>query len=314
MNAETLLSGYCGAYAEFRGMVMHEDWEDDFSDDGDVTDDEFWDDRIRAMHEPWQPSQAFGWTWLCTMGGAPETYSLFDSEGELLGHVYQRFSWVIGWAPYTWAEEAYRSEEDVGKYGLETDGQRRRHFEKIGEALREWVARKKSTGVDLVLLRDTHAYYFEASNGNHAETLAEFEYGKPRGVLTPEQEEAQAEEFDGWKAVKNTHWCCEAYRLRDPAGQLRGHLQVRNGVVRAVAAQPRDADEADPLRTREAKGYRRTCRGQIVLREKTAPMAIAFADEEREQWIRRAIDAVGATPDPDRSWPPETFGARGTPG
>ena len=289
---------------------MHEDREEDFSGVGGVLDDEDWDESIRAMYELWQPSEAFGWTWLCTMDGSPEAYSLFDSQGELLGHVYQRFRRVICWAPYTWAEEAYRSEEDVGRYGFETDGERRRHFEKIGVALREWVARKKEAGVDLALLRDTHAYYFETGNGNHAETLAEFEYGKPRTLLTVEQEEAQGREFDGWKAVPNTSWCCESYRLRDPAGQLRGHLQVRNGVVRAVAAQPKDADEVDPLCTSTS----RTCRGQIVLQEKTTPMAITFADEQRGQWIGRAIEAVRATRDPDRSWPPETLGAKGMPG
>ena len=297
---------------------MHEEWEEDFNDERDAPDEDDWDeeehDWAMQMHEPWQPNEAFGWTWLCTMGGAPEMFSLFDSQGELLGHVYQRFNRVICWAPYTWAEEAYRSEEDVGEYGWETDGQRWRHSEKIGIALREWVARKKSAGVDLVLLRDTHAYYFETGNGNHAETLAEFEYGKPRTLLTLEQEEAQGREFDGWKAVPNTSWCCESYRLRDSTGQLRGHLQVRNGVVRAVAAQPHDADEVDPLRDWMAKGTRRTCRGQIVLQEKTTSMAIQFAAGEREEWIHRAIQAVRATPDANRSWPPETLGAKGTPG
>ena len=295
---------------------MRGQWEEEFVRDDSGPDDEGWDESVWAtrMLEPWQPNEAFGWTWLCTMDGSPETYSLFDSDGELLGHVYQRFGRVICWAPYIWAEEAYRSEEDVGKWGFETDGQRRRHFGKIGAALREWVARKRKAGVDIALLRDTHAYYFETGNGNHAETLAEFEYGKLRGLVTPEEEEAQARIFHGWKAVENKRWYCEAYRLRDAAGQLRGHLQVRNGVVRAVAAQPQDANEVDPLRTWEAKGERRTCRGQIVLQEKTAPMAIAFADEEREQWIRKAIDAVCAKPDPDRSWPPDTLGAKGTPG
>ena len=293
---------------------MREDQKQDLSGDAPVPDGEDWDESVWAMRmlELWQPKEAFGWTWLCTMNSSPETYSLFDSDGELLGHVYQRSGRVICWAPYTWAEEAYRSNEDIGRYGFETDGQRRRHFEKIGAALREWVAQKEKEGADVALLRDTHAYYFETGNGNHAETLSEFEYGNTRGLLTPEEEEAQAREFDGWTAVENKRWYCESYRFRDPAGQLRGHLQVRNGVVRAVAAQPRDADEVDPLRTREAIGARRTCRGQIVLQEKTAPMAITFAEEEREQWIRRAIDAIRATPDPDRYWPPETLGAKGT--
>lgn len=291
---------------------MCEDQEQDFSGNAPVPDEEGWDDSVWAMRmlELWQPKEAFGWTWLCTMNSSPETYSLFDSDGELLGHVYQRSGRVICWAPYTWAAEAYRSNEDIGRYGFETDGQRRRHFEKIGAALRAWVAQKEKVGADIALLRDTHAYYFETGNGNHAETLSEFEFGNTRGLLTPEEEEAQAREFDGWRAVENTQWCCEAYRLRDTSGQLRGHLQVRNGVVRAVAAQPKDADDVDPLRTRRHG----TCRGQIVLQEKVGPMAIRFDDGERDEWIRRAIDAIRATPDPDRSWPPETLGAKGTPG
>ena len=287
---------------------MREDQKQDFSGDAPVPDEEDWDESIRAIHRLLQPSEAFGWTWLCTMGGAPEEYFLFDSEGELLGHVYQRFSRVICWAPYTWAEEAYRSNEDIGRYGFETDGQRRRHFGEIGAALREWVARKEEAGVDVSLLRDTHTYYLEQGSGNHAMTLEERQYRESRDVLSVEQEEANGREFDGWRAVRNTRWCCEAYRLRDPSGQLRGCLQVRNGVVRAVAAQRQDADEADPLRT---GGYR-TCRGQIVLQAKSAPMTIRFDDGERDEWIRKAIDAVRATPDPDRSWPPETLGAKGT--
>ena len=293
---------------------MQENWEEDFSDDVEAQHDEFWDDRIRAMHELWQPNEAFGWTWLCTMDSVPETYSLFDSNRELMGHVYQRFNRVICWAPYTWGEEAYRSEEDVGEYGFETDGERRRHYEKIGAALREWAACKKAAGVDVALLRDTHAYYFETENGNHAETLAEYQHRRSRAWLSPEQEESKGMEFKGWKAVPNTGWCCEAYRLRDSVGQLRGCLQVRNGIVRAIAAHRNDADAVDPLHNWEAKGARRNCRGQIVLREKTLPMSIRFADDEREEWIRKAIGAVRTTPAPDRSWPLETLGAKGTTG
>ena len=158
--------------------------------------------------------------------------------------------------------------EDVGEYGFESDGQRRRHFEKIGKALREWVSRKQHAGVDLAILRDTHAYYFETRNGNHAETLAEYDFRMSRIRLTAEQEEARALVFDGWKVAPNTHWCCEGYRLRDPSGRLRGHLQVRNGVVRAVAAQRKDAEEIDPLLVGRSTWATRTCRGQIVLQEK----------------------------------------------
>ena len=60
------------------------------------------------------------------------------------------------------------------------------------------------------------------------------------------------------------------------------------------------------------RGSRRdeaTCRGQIVLQERLRPMASAFEDGERDAWLRRAVEAVRANPDPDRSWPPETLGA-----
>ena len=140
---------------------------------------EKWDDSIYAMQQEWQPTARFGWTWLCTMDFAPETYSLLDSDGELLGSVFQRFNRVICWAPCIWAEKAYRSEEDVGEFGFDDDRQRRRHFEKNGVALREWVAQKKEAGVDLALFRDTHSYYFETCNGNHANTLAEFDVRGP---------------------------------------------------------------------------------------------------------------------------------------
>ena len=251
---------------------MHEEWEKDFNDERDAPDEDDWDedehDWAMQMHEGWQPNEAFGWTWLCTMDGSPETYSLFDSQGELLGHVYQRFSRVD-----------LLGALHVGGGSLP----KRRGCREIRvrdrrpalAAFREdWHSASRMGGAQEIRGRRPRAIaryarlLFETGNGNHAETLAEFEYGKPRGLLTPEQEEAQAREFDGWKAVENTRWYCESYRLRDSTGQLRGHLQVRNGVVRAVAAQPHDADEVDPLRDWEAKGTRRTCRGQIVLQEK----------------------------------------------
>ena len=43
-------------------------------------------------------------------------------------------------------------------------------------------------------------------------------------------------------------------------------------------------------------------------------MALAFEDGEREAWLRRAVEAVRATPDADRTWPPETLGAWGSEG
>ena len=111
-------------------------------------------------------------------------------------------------------------------------------------------------------------------------------------------------------AVPNTRWYCEGYRLRDGAGQLRGQVQVRYGVVRAVAAGKKDADEVDPL-LQGAAAYKRTCRGQIVFQEKTRPMAVEFTQAERDHCIRHAIEAIRATPKPDRAWPPETLGAKG---
>ena len=231
----------------------------------------------------------------------------------MLGHVYQRFGRVICWAPFIWVEEVYRNEEDIGKYGFENEEQRCRHFKKIGRALSEWVARKNQAVVDLAILRDTHGYYYEFSNGSRRETLGERAFFRTQPRWTAEEEEANVLAVDGWSAVRNTRWWCESYRLRDAAGQLRGQVQVRYGVVRAVAARKEDADRVDPLL--EASRYdKRTSRGQIVLQERTRPMALQFAGEEREDWVRKAVEAIRATREPDRSWPPETLGARGTPG
>ena len=142
---------------------MHEDW----TEDNDYIDERF---------KRWQPTDAFGWTWLPTMAGVLETYSMFDSAGEMLGHVFNRSSRLICWAPFAWGEEVYRGQgEDIGEYGFENEEQRWRHFEKIGLALREWVSRKKEEGTDLAILRDGYAYEIEIDNGNHAETLEEFE-------------------------------------------------------------------------------------------------------------------------------------------
>ena len=267
--------------------------------------------KHRLGVELWTPEEMFGWTWLRTMEFSPETYSLLDADGELSGCVYERFGRVICWAPFTWAEEAYRSEEDIHRHGFETGAQRLRHLEKIGAALREWVGRKRKAGVDLALLRDTHAYFFEAANGIHAATLAERKGDDKQRYLPTELEEKQALPVGGWTAVRNTLWCYESYRLRDASGQMRGQVQIRYGVVRAVAARKKDADEADPLR----KGGSRStsCRGQIVLQEKTRPMAGRFEEAERGDWLRKAVDAIRATPRPDRSWPAETLGAKGTP-
>lgn len=262
--------------------------------------------------ELFTPVEQHGWTWVETMVASPETYSLLDADGELMGDVYQRFNRVFCWAPFTWAEEAYRSEEDIGQYGFEDDEQRQRHFAKIGAALRDWVRRKQEDGVDIPLLRDTHAYFFEASHGHVPMTALEHGY---REVWTPGSKEdraAPAIAIDGWQAEKARNWYCEGYRLRDETGQLRGDVQVRMGVVRAVAACPEDADKMDPSRNPDDYIYcqDKSCRGQIVLQERLRPMALAFEPGERETWLRRAVEAIRATPDPDRAWPPGTPGHR----
>ena len=256
-------------------------------------------------------AEQHGWTWVETMVASPETYSLLDADGELMGSVYQRFNRIICWAPFTWAEEVYKSDEDIGQYGFDDEAQRQRHFAKIGAALRDWVRRKLEDGVDLALLRDTHAYYYETSNGHIAMTAEEHGY---REVWTPGIEEdraAPAIAIDGWRAEKTRYWRCEGYRLRDETGQLRGDVQVRFGVVRAVAARPEDADKMDPSRNPDYSysDRSRTCPGQIVLQERLRPMALAFEPGERETWLRRAVEAIRATPDPDRAWPPGTRGA-----
>ena len=125
---------------------------------------------------------------------------------------------------------------------------------------------------------------------------------------------APAIAIDDWQAESTRYWYCEGYRLRDKTGQLRGDVQVRLGVVRAIAARPEDADELDPSHNPDYYIFDegRTCRGQIVLQERLRPMALAFEPGERETWLRKAVDAIRATPDPDRAWPPGTLGAWGT--
>ena len=182
-----------------------------------------------------------------------------------------------------------------------------RHLAAIGESLRDWVRRKRRDGIDLPLLRDTHAYSFEAQNGHEPMTAAEARWRDPY----PRPDPVPAIDIDGWRAERAWRWNCEGHWLRDPSGQLRGAVQVRFGVVRAVAAQSQDADEVDPARsanrTRAAGGV--TCRGQIVLQARLRPMALAFEPAQRVPLLRRAVDAIRATPDPDRSWPRESIEA-----
>ena len=252
--------------------------------------------------EPFTAVEQHGWTWVETMTASPKTWSLLDADGELMGDVYQRFSRVICWAPFTWAEEVYRSEEDIGQYGFEDEEQRQRHFAKIGAALRDWVRCKREDGVDIPLLRDTYAYYFEASNGHSPMTARESEY--PEACPPPnEVRPAPTIAVDDWQA-ETAYGHCEGYRLRDETEQLRGDVQVRFGVVRVVAARPEDADKMDPSRNPDYNIWdegRTACRGQIVLQERLRPMALAFNADERESWLRRAVEAIRATPDPDRA-------------
>ena len=223
----------------------------------------------------WVPRDAYGWTWVQTMFGAPETYSLLDCDGELMAHVYNRRDTVICWASFTWGAEVYVSHEDCGEYGFENDHQRQHHFARVGEALTEWVRQKRVTGVDLALLRDTQSHRFESSNGHHPMTLGE------RGFRADRDEAARTIAIAGWTAEPLGRRGCEAYRLRDEAGRMRGRVQVRYGVVRVVAASERDAVQMD-----------RFCGGEIVLRVKLRPRALRFEDGEREDWLNVAVDML----------------------
>ena len=284
--------------------------------------DEAWlDDYDEFDENMWKPRELFGWTWVKTGSGAPECYSLFDADGELMGCVYNRYGRVICWAPFTWAEEAYRSTDDIGEYGFENHAQRMRHFARIGPALTQWVRRKREAGVDIALLRDTHAYYFETGNGHYPKTISEQNYRGPFYEAEMEAYDTRLSgdpaavsfNVDGWQADLAEWWHCEGYRIRDETGQLRGNLQVRLGVVRAVAAQPEDANKVDPLLNDSLQSRdKSTCRGQIVIQERLRPLALSFNEDERDDWLRRGVEAIRATPNPDRMWPPETLGAKGT--
>ena len=163
------------------------------------------DVELNVFDHLWKPDEHDGWTWVQTMAFAPETYSLFDAHGELMGKVYLRWNTVICWAPFTWAEEAYISEEDVGEYGFDEVGQRECHFAKIGAALRDWVRRKREDGVDIPLLRDTHAYYFETENGHRPMTIGEHEYDAGWPPPT-ENRPAPAIAVEDWQAESTQDW------------------------------------------------------------------------------------------------------------
>ena len=74
---------------------------------------------------------------------------------------------------------------------------------------------------------------------------------------------------------------------------MRGHVQVRYGIVRAVAAQPAGADKEDPLLGRD-NGYDRTCCGEIVLQGPIRRrMVIRFENAaERDAWLAQAVAAI----------------------
>ena len=246
----------------------------------------------------WAPREAYGWTWVQTMDGTPETHSPLDRDGELMAHVYNRWNRVICWAPFTWGDTVYVSHEDCGEYGFENDKQRQTHFARIGEALTEWVGQKRAAGVDLVLLRDTRAHYFECRNGHHRETVEESEF--PVEYIEGEEEEARAIEVAGWTAAPLGYRYCEAYRLRDGTGRMRGQVQVRYGVVRVVAANERDIPSLDPRDNPDYYvGRHRSCAGEIVLQAKLRPLALRFEDSERKHWLRVAVDAQRGGSDTD---------------
>ena len=104
-----------------------------------MADDIFgYDEDFDYFAHLWKPERHDGWTWVQKMTASPETYSLFDADGELMGDVYQRWDRVICWAPFTWAEEAYRSHEDVGAYGFDDEGS--------ASAISRRSARRSATG------------------------------------------------------------------------------------------------------------------------------------------------------------------------
>ena len=248
----------------------------------------------------WVPRVAYGWTWVQTALSTPEAYTLFDRNGELMAHVYNRWDCVLCWAPFIWGDEVYVSHQDCGNYGFENDKQRQYHFARIGKALTEWVRRRRAAGVDLTLLRDAQAHEFECANGHRRETVEEKEF--PVEYIDGDEEEARAVEIARWTAAPLGLRYCEAYRLRDEAGRMRGQVQVRYGVVRVVAANDRDTVQLDPLANPDYYSERhRSCAGDIVLQAKLRPLALRFGDSERERWLTVAIDALRDRSDTDEN-------------
>ena len=256
---------------------------------GHLDDDDQWllDDPL----ELWVPRDGYGWTWLRTGEASPETYALFDSAGEILGCVYQRFGHVNCRALYVWGEPVYQGKKDIGDFCFENDRVPYYHLRRIGEALTRWVESKRSKGVDLAFLRDDEVFKFETSNGHYPMTSEEFDY---RDAIYTRYLDGDLKKLNvgGWTADLCI-WPCEGYRLRDSQGQIRGQIQVRYGVVRAVACTVVEGDSVEPqIQGVISEGAYRTCNGEIVLREKTTPMAIGFDDGEREGWIERSVDLM----------------------
>ena len=94
-------------------------------------------------------------SWDCQVGITRCIYSLLDGDGELFGHVYERWGRVLCWAPYTWGEDIYYSTERLEDGGFGGDANRQWHLERIAHALTAWVDQQRGAGVDLARLRDT---------------------------------------------------------------------------------------------------------------------------------------------------------------
>ena len=146
------------------------------------------------------------------------------------------------------------------------------------------------------------AHCFETENGHSPMTRDESNFRDRRRRSDP----ARSVEVDGWRAERAWYRQCEGHWLREPSEQLQSSMQARLGVMRAVAANRQDADKVDPLLDRSGRPNSKgvACRGQVVLQERLRPRALEFNDPaEREAWLRKAVEAVRATPKPHSWWP-----------
>lgn len=240
----------------------------------------------------WRPWEAHGWTWIQTALPFPETYSILDDRGELIGCVYLRWDVVNCRYLYTWGETVYQSQVDSRV--LRFDDERERHRRGIGEALTRWVESRQTEGADMIFQRDDAVFEFETCNGHHP-VMPEERDEQSAMYRRHFEGPLEALDIDDWKAER-CMWPCEGYRLRDPEDQIRGQIQVRYGVVRAVACTLAEGASVDPKHQGViSSGATRTCNGPILWREKVQSMANAFEDGEREKWIRKAIKAIEDT-------------------